>query len=96
MIRMNPDSRAMRIPQTPRSVWESRITDSRSRDIFFVDVARSLGIEARMDLWHGRFSIKQDGKWVDVDFDAAAQQTAKTGKLVLTFTLMASSMILSI
>lgn len=85
-IRMNPDSRAMRIPQTPRSVWESRVTDSRSRDIFFVDVARSLGIEARMDPVAWKIQYKQDGKWVDIDFDAAAQQTAKTGKLVLTFT----------
>ena len=49
-----------------------------------------------MDPVAWKIQYKQDGKWVDVDFDAAAQQTAKTGKLVLTFTLMASSMILSI
>ena len=49
-IKLNPDTRAMQIPQTPISVWESRITDDRGRDIFFVDVARSLGIEAQKDL----------------------------------------------
>lgn len=61
-IRMNPDTRAMRIPQTPISVWESRVTDSRSRNIFFVDVARSLDIEARMDPVTGKIQYRQNGK----------------------------------
>ena len=39
-----------------------------------------------MDPVAWKIQYKQDGKWVDVDFDAADQQTAKTGKLVLTFT----------
>ena len=85
-IRMNPDTRAMRIPQTPISVWESRVTDSRSRNIFFVDVARSLDIEARMDPVTGKIQYRQNGNWVDVDFETVEQHTAKTGKLVLTFT----------
>ena len=49
-IRLNPDTRALRIAQTPVGVWQSRLTDSRSRDIFFVALARSLGIEARKDV----------------------------------------------
>lgn len=84
-IRMNPDGQAMRIPQTPISVWKSRITDWRSRDIFFVDVARSLDIEARMDAVTAKIQYRQGGKWVDVDFESEAQQTAKTGRLVLNF-----------
>ena len=75
---MNPDTRAMRIPQTPISVWESRVTDSRSRNIFFVDVARSLDIEARMDPVTGKIQYRQNGNWVDVDFETVEQHTAKT------------------
>ena len=84
-IKLNPDTRAMRIPQTPISVWESRLTDSRSRDIFFVDVARSLNIEARMDYVSWKVQYKKDHQWVDVDFDAEEQQVAKTGTLKLDF-----------
>jgi transglutaminase-like putative cysteine protease len=84
-IRLNPDTRAMRIPQTPISVWESRLTDSRSRAIFFVDVARSLNIEARKDVVTGKVQYKADGQWVDVNFDASVQQTAKKGTLVLNY-----------
>lgn len=41
-IRLNPDKKALQIAQTPMGVWTSRLTDERSRKIFFVDVARSL------------------------------------------------------
>lgn len=84
-IKMNPDIHAMRIPQTPISVWESRVTDARSRDIFFVDVARSLGIEARIDPVTWKLQYKKGGNWVDVDFDSATEQVAKTGTLVLKY-----------
>lgn len=85
-IRLNPDKRAMRIAQTPVGVWESRLTDERSRDIFFVDVARSIGIEARKDEVTGKVQYKKDGEWADVNFDAAQQTTAPTGTLVLNYT----------
>lgn len=61
---------------------------SRSRDILR-DVARSLGIGVRRTPGSMQIQYKQDGKWVDVDFEVVDQQTAKTGKLILTFTLMA-------
>lgn len=84
-IKLNPDTRAMQIPQTPISVWESRITDDRGRDIFFVDVARSLGIEAQKDLVTWKLQYKKGKDWVDVDFDTSVQETAKTGKLILDY-----------
>ena len=61
-IRLNPDKKAIRIAQTPVGVWRSRVTDTRSRDIFFVDVARSLGIEAQKDGVTSKVQYKQDGK----------------------------------
>ncbi|MBF1393399.1 MAG: transglutaminase domain-containing protein [Prevotella histicola] len=84
-IKLNPDTRAMQIPQTPISVWESRITDERGRDIFFVDVARSLGIEAQKDLVTWKLQYKKGKDWVDVDFDTSVQEAAKTGKLILDY-----------
>lgn len=85
-IRLNPDQKAIRIAQTPIGVWRSRITDTRSRDIFFVDVARSLGIEAQKDGVTSKVQYKQNGKWVDVDFDAAQQASAPQGTLMLAYT----------
>ena len=84
-IRMNPDTRALRIAQTPVGVWESRVTDTRSRDIFFVSLARSLGIEARKDVVTGKVQYKTRQAWLDVDFETTEQVTAKQGTLVLTF-----------
>ena len=60
-IRLNPDKKALRIAQTPVGVMKSKITDERSRDIFFVDVARSLGIEAQKDAVTGKIQYKSQG-----------------------------------
>lgn len=84
-IRIAPEYNALQIAQTPIGVMESKTTDERSRDIFFVDVARSLGIEARKDAVTGKVQYMKDGKWMDVKFDSKEQATAPTGKLVLTY-----------
>ena len=87
-IRLNPDKKALRIAQTPVGVMKSKITDERSRDIFFVDVARSLGIEARKDAVTGKIQYKKDGEWQDVKFDNTAEKTstaAALGTIVLTY-----------
>ena len=87
-IRLNPDKKALRIAQTPVGVMKSKITDERSRDIFFVDVARSLGIEAQKDAVTGKIQYKKDGEWQDVKFDNTAEKTstaASLGTIVLTY-----------
>ena len=85
-IRINPDQKTLRIAQTPLGVWRSRLTDTRSRDIFFVSMARSLGIEAQKDVVTSKVQYKVDGgQWVDVNFDATKQATAPTGTLQLTY-----------
>ena len=84
-IRINPDKKALAIAQTPVGVWNARLTDNRSRKIFFVDVARSLGIEARVDLVTKKTQYKQDGEWIDVDFDATGQVAAGKGTLVIDY-----------
>ena len=94
-IRLNPDKKALRIAQTPVGVMKSKITDERSRDIFFVDVARSLGIEARKDAVTGKIQYKSQGvhqktnsEWQDVKFDNTADNSstvASLGTIVLTY-----------
>ena len=99
-IRLNPDKKALRIAQTPVGVMKSKITDERSRDIFFVDVARSLGIEARKDAVTGKIQYKfqgvhlsqvhqkTNGEWQDVKFDNTADNSstaASLGTIVLTY-----------
>lgn len=85
-IRLNPDKKALQIAQTPVGTMKAKMTDNRSRDIFFVDVARSLGIEAQKDAVTGKVQYKKDGKWTDVNFESAGQKNAATGKLVLKYT----------
>ena len=99
-IRLNPDKKALRIAQTPVGVMKSKITDERSRDIFFVDVARSLGIEAQKDAVTGKIQYKSqgvhlsqvhqktNGEWQDVKFDNTADKTstaAALGTIKLTY-----------
>ena len=84
-IRINPDKKVKAFAQTPVGVWESRLTDNRSRKIFFVDVARSLGIEAQVDPVTKKPQYKKNGQWVDVDFEAATQNVPETGILKIAY-----------
>ena len=86
-IRINPDKKALQIAQTPIGVYRARLTDARSRKVFFVDVARSLGIEAQVDEVTKKTQYKNanGGEWIDVDFDNAKQEVAARGKLIMTY-----------
>lgn len=86
-IRLNPDKKALRIAQTPVGVWKSKITDERSRDIFFVDVARSLGIEARKDEVTGKIQYKKNGEWQDVKFESENRKAKSQNTRVAQGTL---------
>ncbi|MGM9792326.1 MAG: hypothetical protein ACI3Y4_08015 [Candidatus Cryptobacteroides sp.] len=65
----NPQN--LRMP--PQSVWRSRMTDRRSRRIFFVAMCRALGFPARIDEVAGKTQYRENGIWLDVDFDGAVQ-----------------------
>ncbi|MDD5876411.1 MAG: transglutaminase-like domain-containing protein [Prevotellaceae bacterium] len=85
-VRVSTDSLALKIAQTPVGVLKAGLTDTRSRDIFFVDVARSLGIEARKDAVTSKVQYRQNGEWHDVVFGASATKgNAPQGRLVLTY-----------
>lgn len=78
---LNPQG--IRIP--PVHIWRSRLSDSRSRDIFFVAACRSKGIEARIDEVTGKTQYRKDKKWVDVKWDAESPTTAEYGKVKATY-----------
>lgn len=61
----------LRIP--PAVVWESRTSDSHSRDIFFVALCRVLGIPARLNEVTGKTQYREGGNWLDVEFEGAAE-----------------------
>ena len=85
-ISIHNEENALHIAQTPMGVWRSRVADGRGRDIFFVDLARSLDIESRMDPVTGKVQYRTGGDWQDVDFEAVEQQNAQTGTLKLRYT----------
>ena len=85
-ISLYPEENALHIAQTPMGVWRSRAADGRGRDIFFVDLARSLDIESRMDPVTGKVQYRNGDEWQDVNFEAVEQQNAQTGTLKLRYT----------
>lgn len=67
-------------------VWKARVANARSRDIFFVNVARLMGIDARKDAVTGKVQYRpKEGDWMDVDFEASSQKVAPQGTLVLRY-----------
>ena len=48
-IRLASEANFYRVPLTPEGVWQLRVADELSRDIFLVALERSFGIPARLD-----------------------------------------------
>lgn len=84
-ITMLRDPKAWSIPMSPAGVYQARMADARSRNIFFVALARTLGLDARKDPVTGKIQYKDAGQWVDVDFEASSQVVAPIGTLVLNY-----------
>lgn len=74
----------------PTGVWKSRLTDTVSRNIFFVAVCRTLGLPARIDPVTSKVQYANaDYKWVDVNFDSADKShelNSNIGCLKATYT----------
>ena len=74
------------IPMSPAGVWRSRIADDYSRDIFFVAIARAMGIPSWIDMVTGTVQYKNAGKVYDVDFEAeGVQEMAPKGTLQASY-----------
>ena len=73
-----------RIPISPLGVLKARKADRHSRDIFFVSMARSLGIAAQINPVNGNVQYF-DNDWVNVDFEAAEPTNNAVGYLDLQY-----------
>ena len=86
-IRVEEDSNPMRLCMSPVGVYRHRVTDSHSRDIFFVCAARSAGIPARIHSVTGQIQwADAEGRWQDVHFGQTADEPSAQGLLRLTYT----------
>ena len=73
-------------PISPAGVWKSRIADAHSRNIFFVAMARSLGIPSRIDEVTGKVQMISEAEGIiDVDFEVSVPVSTKRGKLVAKY-----------
>ena len=81
------DPLAWNIPMSPVGVYKTELATPRSRDIFFVALARTLGFEAQKNPVNGKIQYRTDEEWLDVDFDGAGPAVAAPkGSLRLTYT----------
>lgn len=59
----------MGCPISPVGVYETRLADKRSRDIFFVALCRSLGIPARIDAATYLPQVYKEGEWFNISLE---------------------------
>ena len=85
-IRVDANCNLGGAPISPAGVWKARVADAHSRNIFFVSMARSLGIPSRIDEVTGKVQmISENEGIIDVDFEATAPAATKAGKLVAKY-----------
>lgn len=71
----------------PVNVFRTRVCDSQSREVFFVAMARSLGIPAWIDEITGNIKyIGPEGQMIAADFSSDKQTIQATGTLRLSYT----------
>ena len=87
-IRLDKDHNPQGLRMQPMSVYREKLTDELGRNIFFVSVARSLGMPARINEVNGKPQYYANGRWTDV-FGEAAKKQANTAKLRLDYKLSA-------
>lgn len=77
-IRIDDARNPQRLCMSPIGVYRHRVTDSHSRDIFFVAMARTFGFPSRIDEVTGKVQYLTDtGKWVDVRFGPVVDTSAE-------------------
>jgi len=84
-IRLDENCNLGGSPISPAGVWNARVADAHSRNIFFVSMARSLGIPSRIDEVTGKVQLLSNDGITDVNFEASEAQETKTGKFMATY-----------
>ena len=76
-ININNEAQAYTLPITPKGVYKLRVSDCKSRDIFFVATCRSLGIPARLSAGTLIPQYFENGEWNDVFFEGKPKEYNK-------------------
>lgn len=87
-IRIDEARNPQHLCMSPLGVYRHRVTDSHSRNIFFVAAMRSLGVPARVDAVTGKVQwadgTSESFAWRDVEWSSAQAKQHPQGKLSLT------------
>ncbi|HAQ21679.1 MAG TPA: hypothetical protein DCR40_20980 [Prolixibacteraceae bacterium] len=84
-IRINTDAnKHSRAPLSPIGVYNLRVADPLSRDIFFVAACRTFGIPARLNPETQIPEYNKNGEWFRAGFDTEAVSQPEKGMLKLT------------
>lgn len=81
-IALNTTENYMGCPISPIGVYEIRIADKRSRDIFFVAVCRTFNLPARIEQATQLPQVYMNGGWVNITFENV-EAPVKSAQLVL-------------
>ena len=84
-IRVDANCNLGGAPISPAGVWKARVADAHSRDIFFVSMARSLGIPSRIDEVTGKVQLINVDGAIDVDFGSINKEESPKGKLIAKY-----------
>ncbi len=84
-IRLKDELNPQRIPVMPMGVWNAKVADTHSRNIFFVALARSLGIPSQIEPVAGKVQYYHKDNWNSVDFEASAPVISERGKLTASY-----------
>ncbi len=82
-IVLNNGASYSRAPLTPAGVYELKVADGHSADIFFVAVCRSFGIPARLDPATRVPQYQLQGEWRDVFLFEKKQNAGNKGLVIL-------------
>lgn len=77
-LRIDEESNPQRLRMTPIGVWESKMCDRNSRNIFFVSLCRAMGHAARIDGVTGKVEIYKDNDWQEIKFESNTAQVNDT------------------
>lgn len=90
-IKLEKDHNAQHLIMSPVGVWNARVTDKHSRDIFFIALARSLNIPARFEAVTGKIKyvdfsdIKNPERIMEVNFEAVQSIQSHYGVVKINY-----------
>lgn len=82
-IQITENENYYNLPITPKGVFELKISNAESRDVFFVALCRSMGIPARLEPAEKTPQYFDGTNWMNVYFESRKISQPVTGLLVL-------------